>query len=457
MEVIDKTFELPQTKQEVAISASNARLNIATQESAKTTSLESIDTSNENIKYPVSEVQPSEDIAYNRVETSLFNKSNIIDEEKEAGSIPEEEEDNSKTLPQFQFRKLSTIPDGLMNMPSHAGEIEMMAQGQGIKGLAPQKGWVKAWKFLSTFTALPGSIYLVKGNAVNYDNITSCKIIASDASSIQQYSNNSWTEIRSRPGRPFFWNNQLYVVNIGDPTALPPASPIEIYDFASSSWREYGDNLVQWQYIVDCCVIGNKIYVASTEYIYEGSGGSWSAYSSPFAAAITGLTTDGVYPYVVTADGSGAVKVYKNDTLISSIQSSGSSGESIDYVSNSDKLYVGVIDAVTSKTTKVYEVSTTGSKSTFLEGSFDATNTPASAASNEKYGYLSVGKELYRIDDGATQIYEADNEIGFIDRFDEQISMGGQLEAFHTEFEGSANVIGATQSGDTKFGLGGGA
>lgn len=457
MDVLERKFDLPLTIKEQLEKESNARINIKTQDIAKIEGMDDIQTENTQIISPALVVEPSEDQPHKRVEFEEVSKTSNpeLEEEEEIPVLEEEEDEVTKNLPQFQFRKLTTLPDGLINMPGHAGEIEMMAQGQGIKGLAPQKGWVKAWAFLSDFDALSGSKYLVKGKARRYDNINLGKIIASDATTIQEWINDDWNEIRSSAGRPFFWDNVLYAVNIGN---TGNSIPIERYDFDGSAWSGYGGYLdISTDVVIDCCIRNDRIYLATTYHVYEYNS-SWSVYATT-TDPITAITTDGSYPYIVTV-ASGAVKLYKlaggSPSLISTVESSGYSDASLDYVSNTSYLYVGVVDSGTGKTTKIYEITTNGTKSTLMTGSWDNTICPASAVSSEEYGYIGVGKELYRLDDGTNQVYDADNEIGYLSGLEEQISMGGQLEVFHTEWEGTLDVRGATTAGDTKFDLGGG-
>jgi len=472
MEVLDQKFDLPLTKQEIRDKQADERLNIKTQESATLDYLESIETENKNIKYPVPGVKLSDDLPYERVE--LENMPNPEDEEKEVVPSSEEEEDEvTQTLPQFQFRKITTLPDGLLNMPSHAGEIEMMAQGQGIKNIAPQTGWARVWKFLDTPTAPTGFDptydFLFKSRLSQEGFLRATLIATSYATppgGIYKYNGETWDSLVHDYGAPFERDNELLILNAW--RSVTSGSPVDKYDIDTASWSKLSGDLPALEAgdrgVSMGCLHNGLMYIITKGKVLKETGSGWDVVyeADPAFNNFYGIGSNGTDLFLSWYD---ATNPDVNITFTRLSKLSGGSlstikeldgndyvGTSIGYGSNSEKLYWPVHYCLENK---IDYYSSDGVGATKILSAIDGVNMDMPVASGPKYDYLSVGDSVCRVDDSLTPIFTDGFKVGSLIDFDEQICIGGQNLVFHTDWEGTNDVRGATTHSDTKFDLGG--
>ena len=487
MEVLERKFDLPPSKAETRDLQREERINaVKPQESGKIKNvfedLNEIDVKNKITK-PTSPVKKKPDeLPAKKVDA----KKKAVEEENpeetpstdDSKVTPDQEEAKPSKLPQFQFRRLDAIPDNLVNMPIGSGEIEMMAQGEGIKGLLPfetideANAWVKAWKFLDEYDADDTyySYELRKGLVRQADGHIFAHTFASTSDGIQRYRNGEWTKIRdlaaaSQIPRLHILDNDLHMVN----NNVTTGSPVDKYNLSDDSWEKYSGDipLATGDWVEKGIVHNGEIYVASSKYVWkkvDEPTPSWVKFydgliegslSVP-GALIDDITSDGTDLYVVGNiiydDTTKATNIYKiTDTAatkIAKLDNARQPGSSLDYESHTGKLYAGLL----TDPSKIYRSTLEGDIDLLL--TLDDKYPYNGAVAGEKYGYLSAGKKLYRLgDDEPTEIHGAATDQKYITRYDEQILVGDKARIFHSEWEGYAGLKTTTKPRESKFGL----
>ena len=473
MKVLDKKFVLPDTREDIRKRMRDERINaVTTQVTAKVSNifpaLKDIETVNSVIEPP--KPPASKEVVPPKVIAPVSTPEKPVPEIPEI-VVPEPElpEDVVKKLPEFQVRKNTDIPTGMSNMPGHSGSIEMMAQGQTTLLDASSTGWIDAWSFLTEYTppktSDPTSDWLVKGLVKTDEAATTelTNIISASnsvpAAGIFKYSGSGWDSLSHAYGKPVILGGEILVMNYNVTTG----SPVDRY---TGVWESYSGDLpalpagdtsgVQYS-----CIHGDELYVATGALIIKPNTGktAWDTVATLTRKSIRGLVTDGTYLYRAYIDFvPDKAYIYKisggTETLVASfVDEVDIDYATLGYGGKTGKLYIGLYD---SGTWKVYTVTTAGVKT--LLTTISSTNTnELMVATGEKYDYLSAGDEVYRLSGTgtvtATEVYTNTTAPGNLTAFDEQVCFSGVSKVFHTEWEGTKDIVSAQTGTATKYGL----
>jgi len=478
MDVLENKFELPLSKKELRAKAAEDNINaVETQESGKVSALfpdlKDIDVKNKStatIAEKAEAIEPSASATTPlpadtpKHKEGSWIKPPVADDDENPTDLPP-----NKT-PQFQFLKSLDIDSGLSNMPSHAGNIDMMAKGTGIKNLEGD-AWARAWSILDVITPPnandPDYDWCKKGLMLNANGRAVNTLVALRDTGAFKWNGATWDSMNhpdASPGIPEFIDNELLITTHFKTTG---ETPVNKYNPVDDTWESYSGVLPAG--------VGNTrlsgvnagvLHIATnTEILKPNSGKTgWDSILTTAAnEELRGMAWKDDVLYYLTESSlgpqSGPMKFYKYPaTLLKSFGEPDEFGDypyyysTLGYGSNSDRFYIGLWDG--SSKLQVESVTSGGSASTIMSDITGASYPDQLVTSGEVFDYIAAKNKTYRIAEaGPEQIYENDDDIGNPAIFNEQMLMGSVTSIFHTEFEGTTEIQAVDTHGDSKFGL----